>query len=29
MLLCLVLIGDSQKCPKLHVNYRDTDFKDK
>lgn len=28
MLLCVVQVGDSQKCPKLHVNYLDTDFKD-
>ena len=29
ILLCTVLVGDSQRCPKLHVDYRDTDFKDK
>jgi hypothetical protein len=29
MLLCIVLVGDSQRCPKLYVDYRDTDFKDK
>lgn len=29
MLLCSVLVGDSQQCPRLNVNYVDTDFKDK
>lgn len=28
MFYCRVLVGDSQKCPKLHENYRDTYFKD-
>lgn len=29
MLICIVLVGESQKCPRLQVNYLDTDFKDK
>lgn len=28
MFYCRVLAGDSQKCPKLSGEYRDTDFKD-
>lgn len=28
MLLCQVLVGDSQTCPKLGQNYLDTNFKD-
>lgn len=28
MFYCRVLVGDSQKCPELYKDYRNTDFKD-